>query len=142
MKLHYLDSIGFCKALCQDTGTVVTGRLVYFGAGRYCLQQSVDLSLNGDSYTAFRTDNIFVDITTICEFTKMYAKNDTPVFNNDIIQDNFGNTYYVYWDQIKAAYKYLPLSEITDKVPNLDRATTTVVGNIILEDINGDILNG
>ena len=59
MRLNYLDSIGYCKALCQDTGTTVTGRLVYFGAGRYCLQQGVDLSLNGDTYTAFRTDNIF-----------------------------------------------------------------------------------
>ena len=35
MRLNYLDSIGYCKALCQDTGTTVTGRLVYFGAGRY-----------------------------------------------------------------------------------------------------------
>ena len=65
MRLNYLDSIGYCKALCQDTGTIVTGRLVYFGAGRYCLQQGVDLSLNGDTYTAFRTDNIFINITRV-----------------------------------------------------------------------------
>lgn len=143
MRLNYLESIGYCKALCQDTGTVVTGRLVYFGAGRYALQQGIDLSVNGDTYAAFRTDNIFVNITTVCEFTKMYSKDDTPVFNNDIIQDELGNTYYVYWDQIKSAYLYLALTnDITTAAPNLDITKTTVVGNIILDDVNGDLLYG
>ena len=142
MRLNYLDSIGYCKALCQDTGTIVTGRLVYFGAGRYCLQQGVDLSLNGDTYTAFRTDNIFINITTVCEFTKMYARNDTPVFNNDIIQDDLGNTYYVYWYQVKSAYLYLPLTEVSPTEIQLDIGKTTVVGNVILDELSEEILYG
>ena len=115
MRLNYLDSIGYCKALCQDTGTIVTGRLVYFGAGRYCLQQGVDLSLNGDTYTAFRTDNI---------------------------QDDLGNTYYVYWDQIKSAYLYLPLTEVSPTEIQLDIGKTTVVGNVILDELSEEILYG
>lgn len=135
MRLDYLNSIGFCKARCQDTNVIVTGRLVYLGAGRYCVQQNVDMSLMGDTYTMFRTDNIFVDITTICEFTKMYAQNDEPVFNNDVIEDSSGNRYYVYWDSVKSAYLYTPLSD-TGRVTGLDITTTKVVGNIILDTEN------
>jgi hypothetical protein len=132
MRLNYLDSIGFCKARCQDTDVVVTGRLVYLGAGRYCVQQNIDMSLMGDSYTAFRTDNIFVDITSICEFTKMYAKDDIPVFNNDVIQDQNDNRYYVYWDSVRSAYLYTPLTDGA-KVSGLDITTTDVIGNILLD---------
>lgn len=134
MRLSVLDSIGFCKARCIDTGDIIQGRLVYFGAGRYCLQQNIDISMFGDNYTAFRTDNYFVDITTICEFTKMYAANDVPVFNNDIIADKDNNTYYIYWDAVKSAYLYMPISNKSSDTP-LDITKTYVVGNIILEEV-------
>ena len=134
MRINSLDSIGFCKAVCQDTGQIVQGRLVYFGAGRYCLQQNIDVSLSGDGYTAFRTDNYFIDITTVCEFTKMYAADETPVFCYDIIMDDAGNLYYIYWDAVKSAYMYKAFSKTASSIP-LDITKTTVIGNVVIEGV-------
>lgn len=136
-RLSYLDSIGYCKARVYNSKDVCTGRLVYNGAGRYLLQNVTDAYSTNyrDSYMGYNTTSVFVDVTTICEFTKMYAKGGVPVFNNDVIQDDNGILYYICWDEVKSAYVYIALSEDERQSHSLDINTTEVVGNMVIDDI-------